>query len=111
MQRKGSHLLASPTKNAVPKNGLTAMIAAPDQNGSVSKHLKKADFEKSLEIHLSEVDKLPLISNVKKGIHVPLGNKLENIAVRILQSSPKSEESHIFIRNDLSIKVYRNVIR
>ena len=49
MQRKGSHLLASPTKNAVPKNGLTAMIAAPDQNGSVSKHLKKADFEKQFE--------------------------------------------------------------
>ena len=109
MQQKGSHLREPPIKNAVPKNGLTAMIAAPDQNGSLSRHLKGTDFGKTIKIHLTEDDKLSLVTNTKKEIHVPLENNLKNDAVRILQSSPKSEKSHTFIRKYFSVEVYRNV--
>ena len=105
MQQKGSNFPVSPVKSIVPKNGLPAMIAAKDQNGSVINQCKKCNSEEIDYIKLSENESPSLTFKVCKDIQYPSDSYIANYTVHILQSSPKSKNLHIAIQNELSAKV------
>ena len=105
MQQKGSNFPVSPVKSIVPKNGLPAMIAAKDQNGSVINRCKKFNSVATNNIKLSEKDSPSLTLKVCKDILYPSDSYIANYTVHILQSSPKSKKLHIPIQNELSVEV------
>ena len=108
MQQKGSHFQVSPVNNIVPKNGLTAMIAATDQNGSVTRNCNNGHSEENRYVKLSENICPFLMFKKVKDIQYSSDYNLINKTVHIVQSSPKSNDLYIPVINDLSVEVYRS---
>ena len=105
MQQKGSNFPVSPVKSIVPKNGLPAMIAAKDQNGSVINQSLECNSVEINNIKLSEKDSPSQTLKVCKDIQYPSDSYIANSTVHYLQSSPKSKKLHIAIQNELSVEV------
>jgi len=109
MQQKGTSLKTTPSKNVdVPKNGLTAMIAAIDSNGCVMKHVhipNQLDAGQKIVTGLSENgNQSPSLYAYQKA-HASVNNIVTHQSVRNLQSSPKLLELYPQKNNNLSIEV------
>lgn len=109
MQQKGTNLKTTPSKNIdVPKNGLTAMIAAIDSNGCVMKHVhirNQLDAGQKIVIELSEKDnQSPNLYPYQKALAF-VNNNVTHQTVRNLQSSPKPLVLYPQENNNMSIEV------
>ena len=106
MQQKGTNLKATHTKNVdLPKNGLTAMIAAIDSNGCVMKHvriLNQLDAGQKIVTGLSvNGNPFPNLYAYQK-VLASVNNNVTHQTVRNLQSSPKllelyPQKNNVFI--------------
>ena len=107
MQQNGPNLSNSPVKNIVPKNGLTAMIAAINHDSNVAKNLKKNISGLDAKIHLSNNDNTSFSIKKCNEIKATLLDSFTNCNIQVQQSSPQFDKLHISVGNEMSVEVNR----